>query len=139
MKEQLIKLSALALIVAAACTVPVRNYDAAQIQAVTDLEELMHVNATVADPRFELAEDLEGQTPSTEQWADFLDMGMRLQVTSRQGMHFSMGEGFDAYMLKLGEQAAELEQAVRAQEAERSLNLVLDIESTCRDCHRQYK
>ena len=129
----------LVLALAAACAPPVRDLDTEEIGELTDLEELMYVKATIADPRFKLARSLEGETPSDADWAAFADMGARLQVTSRHGKRFSMGPGFDAYLDELEQQAAALETAAEARDAGATLRLALEIKGTCRACHDDYR
>jgi hypothetical protein len=122
-----------------ACAAPTRDLDTQEIEAITELEELMYVKATVADPRFKLAKGL-GQRPLTdEEWAAFVDMGARLQVTSRHGLRFSMGPGFDAYLSTLGEQATALEAAARDHDRAATVELALSIKGTCAACHDDFR
>lgn len=139
MNAKQIKWGLAALLIGAACAAPTRDFDAEQIRAVVDFEELMYVNATVADPRFKLAAELEGSVPTDAQWEEFADMAKRLQATSRQGLTFGKGDGFDAYFEQLIGQAEELGRAVEAREAEKTFDLAFDIKSTCRDCHKDYR
>jgi len=123
----------------AACAAPERDMAADEIAALDDFEELMWVKATVADPRFDLAEELEGATLEDDQWAEFADMGRRLQLTSAKGIEFGKGAGFDAYFEQLAEQAAALETAAADRDAQRTLSLALGIKDTCKACHREYR
>src|SRR5262245_61089311 len=69
-----------------------RDLPADQIGKLTKLDELMEVQATLADPQFKKA----GQPSySDADFATFADVGTRLQVTSARLKEFSKGPGFD--------------------------------------------
>jgi hypothetical protein len=127
------------LLAASACSAPVRDLDAEAIESLTDLDELMDVNATVADPRFKLAKSLADRTPTESEWAEFIDMGTRLQVTARHAKRFSMGEGFDGFLRQLEGQAKSLEDAARARDKRATVDLAAAIKGTCKACHDEYK
>ena len=121
------------------CSVPVRDYTVEQIGVVEKLDELMHVQATVADPRFKLAAARAGQDLTDEEWGQFADMGTRLTATVRRIAKFSKGADFDRWNAQLGDQAARLRRLVRERQRDASLQLVGEMRKTCADCHRQFK
>lgn len=130
--------SALALL-SFACTAPTRDLNASEIEAITELEELMYVKATVADPCFKLAKGLAERAPTDAEWAAFEDMGARLQVTSRQGLRFSMGPEFDAYLGDLERLAADLEDAASRRDQLQSVGFVGAIKDVCAACHDDFR
>lgn len=136
-RRLLVAAAALALVVA--CAAPQRDYTIDQIAEVDNLEELMDVQATVADPRFKLARSLEGQDFSDEDWAQFADMATRLQATTERCKKFSPGADFDRWNLDLQQQAIKLTTAVKARNSATSLKLVGGMRKTCAACHRKYK
>ena len=98
----------LCLLFVVACSAPQRDYDADKIAAVKDLDELMHVQATVADPRFKMAKKLSGKELSGNDFEAFIDMGRRLQLTAKRLPEFSRGEEWNGFAKQLGDQAIEI-------------------------------
>ena len=121
------------------CSAPKRDYDVEQIAAVKSLKELMRVQATVADPRFKLARKVQGTALTEAQFAEFVDMGSRLQATAARMGAFSMGPGFDAYTNKLASQAAALERAARGHDGPATTGTALAIKKTCAACHGEFR
>lgn len=121
------------------CRAPRRDYDAARIADVKSLEELMDVQATVADPRFKLARKVHGKPLTDAQFAEFVDMGSRLQVTAKRMSAFSQGPGFDRYANDLASQAAELERAARGHDGPTTTGTALKIKKTCAACHGEFR
>jgi cytochrome c556 len=124
---------------ALSCHAPKKDYDAKQIASVGSLDELMDVQATVADPRFKLARKLKGKELNDAQFAEFVDMGSRLGATSKRLEYFSKGPGFDQYVKKLATQAAELEKAARGRNGPATTDTALAIKNTCAACHGEFK
>ena len=122
-----------------ACAAPTRDYDIAQIEKVDDLVLLMHVQATVADPRFELADRLASDEVSASDFAAFLDMGRRLAATSRRLPAFSMGPGFDTFGTDQLSKARALEKYAGSGDGARTLETALSIKKTCAACHAEYR
>ncbi|MFT7669296.1 MAG: hypothetical protein ACI8X5_001996 [Planctomycetota bacterium] len=128
------------VLLAGACAAPHRDYDPQQIEGALTLEELMDVNASVADPLFKLGKKLRDSEITDEHWALFNDMGQRLHLTSLQvKTKFSKGPGFDAYLDELNEQSVELIHASLATDKSRTLDLLVEIKNTCAACHDEYK
>jgi len=121
------------------CSAPKRDYDVDQIAAVKSLKELMRVQATVADPRFKLARKVQGTPLTDAQFAEFIDMGNRLQATSTRMGAFSMGPGFDTYANNLASQAAALERAARGRDGPATTATALAIKKTCAACHGEFR
>jgi len=121
-----------------ACSAPKRGYSVDQIAAVEDLEELMYVQATVADPRFRLAKGLEADAVTDAQFAEFADMGKRLGATTKVLPRFSMGKGFKKYAQRMAEQSAELERLALAKDG-KAAAVALGIKKTCAACHDDYR
>ncbi len=127
------------LVTSISCRAPHRDYDTEQINALDDLEQLMDVQATVADPRFDLADELKDRDFTAEDWAAFLDMGTRLQATAAKVASFSEGEDFDRWNTQLGNQARDLVTHIQAKAAPQTLATVHELQATCRACHDKYK
>jgi len=128
-----------ALLAALSCTPPTRDYDVEQIRATTDLEELMYVQATVADPMFEVAEATAAADVDEDQRARFLDMAVRLQACAEVLETMSRLPDFQAYARELGEHAAAVEQAVDMGDMDAVLESTLAVRSTCAACHDDFR
>ena len=100
---------------------------------------LMHVQATVADPCFDLVDGLGAQKLSDSQWAKLEDMGTRLQATATRAKTFSMGGDFDRYNGDMGAEAARLVTHATGRDRTKALASVGSIRQSCRACHKQYK
>jgi hypothetical protein len=125
----------LAFGLAAAC-VPHRDYSPAQIEHLTKLDEVMDVQATVADPQFKKV----GQPSySDADWAAFADMGGRLQVTSLKIHQFSKGPEFDQLADRLHAGAEALSAAASAKNAASASTTLGEIKVTCKTCHAKFK
>ncbi len=100
----------LCLLFALACSAPQRDYTPDEIMRETDSEELMHVQATVADPRFKLAKKLDAAKMTADDFEQFLDMGRRLQLTSGRIGEIAKSD-FGGLNKQLASQAKQLEVA----------------------------
>lgn len=136
-----LRMSVLALFAASfACRAPKRDYDVAQIAQVTSMKELMRVQRTVADPRFKLAAKMRGKPLGDAEFAEFLDMGTRLEATAKRLASFSEGRpGFDKYAADLGKQAADLGRAARAKNGPDTTSAALAMKKTCAACHGEFR
>jgi len=122
-----------------ACSPPERDYDAKRILEVDDLEELMYVQATVADRRFRLARRADPDKITPAQFGEFVDMGQRLGASAGVLPKFSMGPEFDAYAKQLGERAGELERAAKARDGKATVGLAGQIRQVCAACHDKFR
>ena len=122
-----------------ACSPPERDYDEKQILQVKDLEELMYVQATVADRRFRLARRVDPQAMTPAQFAEFEDMGRRLEASTRVLPRFSKGPGFDAYVEQLASRSRELERAAKARDGKATVDLAGQVKQVCAACHDEFR
>jgi hypothetical protein len=122
-----------------ACSPPKRDYDEEHILQVTDLEELMYVQATVADRRFRLARRVDPEKMTSAQFAEFEDMGRRLQASTRVLPKFSKGPGFDAYIKQLDARSRELERAAKARDGQATVDLAGQVKQVCAACHDEFR
>jgi cytochrome c556 len=128
-------LSALALFLLLAC-VPKRDLPPDEIRKLSDLEHVMHVQATIADPQFKKI----GEQSYTEQdWAAFADVGARLQVTSDKAKEFSKGPEYDALADQLHAHAESLAAAASAKDARAASDSLSQIKATCKTCHSKFR
>ncbi len=109
-----------------------------QIAAEVDFEVLMHVQETVAEPRFELAQSLDAATMSENDFEQFIDMGHRLRLTAKRIAEISKTD-FGGLDKQLTAEAAALEKFARALDAANTLKAVRSVKKTCAACHAQYR
>lgn len=134
MLRSLASASVLALF-AAAC-VPHRDLPPDQIEKLDKLDQVMDVQATVADPQFKKI----GQSSYTdEDWNAFADMANRLQVTSHKILQFSKGPEFDQLANQLHAHAEKLGQVTTAKDAAGASDTLATIKATCKECHSKFK
>ena len=98
-------------VVGSSC-VPHRDLPPDQIEKLAKLDDVMDVQATVADPQFKKMD----QTAYTD-GAAFADMGNRIQVTSTKIHQFSKGPEFDQLADRLHAGAETLSAAASAKDA----------------------
>ena len=122
-----------------ACSPPERDYDEKRILEVDDLEELMYVQATVADRRFRLARRVDPEAMTPGQFGEFVDMGRRLGASAKVLPKFSKEPEFDAYASQLGERAGELERAAKARDGKATVELAGQIRQVCAACHDKFR
>lgn len=123
----------------AACSPPERDYEEERILQVKDLEELMYVQATVADRRFRLARRVDPQKMTAAQFAEFEDMGRRLHASAQVLPKFSKGPGFDAYTKQLDARSRELERAAKARDGKAVVDLAGQVKQVCAACHDEFR
>ncbi len=133
----------IALTLLVACAPPKRDFDDEQIKSVADFDELMWVQATVADPRFELAEKSTRESLTKEHLEAFRDMGHRLRIAARRMPAFReelmVDDGFVRFAQQQQEKAEMLEMAAQAGDRKVVLDLALSIRTTCAACHVAYR
>ena len=141
MATRVLLVASLAVLVGS-CVPPTRDFDAAQIKAVTDFDELMWVQATVADDRFKMAKNADPNALSDSELGAFIDMGQRLQATARripelgeQGKNASFRE----LAAELASRAAVVEREARAKNGPAAVKAVLAVKDTCQKCHAEFK
>lgn len=125
----------LVLLGAAAC-VPKRDLPPAEIEKLPSLEQVMDVQATVADPQFG---KIDKASYDDQDWAAFADMGSRLQVTSNKSKQFSKGPEFDALADQLHAKAEALSTAASAKDAKAASDALAQIKATCKSCHSKFR
>ena len=124
-----------AFLVASAC-VPHRDLPPDQIEKLTKLDDVMDVQATVADPQFKKMDE----TAYTDaDWAAFADMGNRIQVTSTKIHQFSKGPEFDQLADRLHAGAEALSAAASAKDAAKASSTLASMKATCKECHSKFK
>lgn len=85
-----------------------RDVPAKDIPGLGKLDEVMDVQATVADPQFS---KIGAASYGDADYAAFADVSERIQATSLKTKSFSKGPGFDALADRLGEVAKRLGEA----------------------------
>lgn len=128
-------LLAFALLTAIAC-VPKRDLQAPEIQQLPDLEKVMDVQATVADPQFK---KIDQGSYTDADWAAFADVGARIQVTSVKSKDFSKGAEFNVFADRLHDKAAALATAAAAKDAAAASKALAEMKATCKECHSKFK
>jgi cytochrome c556 len=120
----------------AASCVPHRDLPPDQINQLTKLDDVMDVQATVADPQFKKIGDT---TFADADWAAFTDMGNRIQVTSLKIKQFSKGPEFDQLADRLHAGAQNLSAAASAKDAAKASATLGEMKATCKECHSKFK
>lgn len=124
------------LAIAAACSPPHRDVPAKDIPQLGDLEDVMDVQATVADPWFKKT----GQASYTDaDYATLADVSERIQATSARAKAFSKGPGFDELTDRLGREAKDLGDAAAKKDAKASSDALTNMKITCKECHTKFR
>jgi hypothetical protein len=124
-----------AAILCAAC-VPKRDLQPDQIDKLEKLDDVMDVQATVADPQFK---KVGGISYSDTDWAAFADMGNRLQSTSHKILQFTKGPDFDKLANQLHANAESLSAAAKTKDAKAASDALAQTKATCKECHSKFK
>lgn len=124
------------LAVTFAC-VPHRDVPAGDIPNLGSLEQVMQVQATVADPQFSKIGD-EAKYGDAD-YAAFADVATRIGATSARAKNFSKGPGFDKLADQLHEQADKLGAAASAKDGKSASSALAAMKATCKDCHKQFR
>lgn len=125
----------LGLFAIAAC-VPKRDLPPDQISKLTKLDEVMDVQATIADPQFKKIGEA---SYADADWAAFTDLGSRIQVTAAKAKDFSKGPEFDKLADQLGGKAKELSAAATAKDSGAASTALTEMKATCKECHSKFK
>jgi cytochrome c556 len=115
---------------------PKKNLPVSEIPKLTKLEDVMDVQATVADPLFKKAS---APSCSDADWAAFADASVRLQATAVKIKDFSKGADFDALAARLHDQAGALGSAATAKDVAGAQTALRDLKSTCKECHKKFR
>src|SRR5262249_10317140 len=131
---------ALAVAVAAglplfAC-VPTLNTPIEDIPKLKSLKEVMHNQATTADPQFAKAG---GDSFTDADYAGFTDTSKRIGATSLKVKDVSKGPEFDALAQRLHEKAEALGTAAGAKDAAGSKTALVEMKATCKECHSKFR
>lgn len=119
----------------AAC-VPHKDVAAADVPKLAKLDDVMDVQATVADPQFKKI----GQGSYTdEDFAAFADVSTRIQATSVKAKDFTKGPGFDKLADRLHDEAATLGVAAGNKDAKGSSDALAAMKATCKECHKSFR
>ena len=129
----LLSIAALALLTSC---VPKRDLPPDQIEKLGKLDDVMDVQATVADPQFA---KIGAATYADADWAAFADMGSRIQVTSHKIHQFSKGPEFDQFADQLHAGAEALSAAATAKDAQAASATLAKMKATCKACHSKFK
>jgi hypothetical protein len=124
------------VLVAVAGCVPHRDLQPDQIDKLGKLDDVMDVQATVADPQFK---KIGGIAYADADWAAFADLGSRIQATSHKALQFSKGPGFDALANQLHAKAEALSAAATAKDAKAASDALAEMKATCKECHSKFK
>ena len=125
-----------ALVVLPLACVPHRDLQPDQIEKLDKLDDVMDVQATVADPQFKKV----GQASYTdEDWVAFADVANRLQVTTKKIHQFSKGPEFDKLADDLHAKAEQLGAAAAAKDAKAASDTLASMKATCKACHSKFK
>ena len=120
----------------AACGPPKRDVKAADVAGLKDLEEVMDVQATIADPQMKKA----GAAQYTdEDYAAFAEVSSRIQATSVKAKQFTKGPEFDKLADTLHETAVKLGAAATAKDAKGASDSLAEMKATCKGCHSKFK
>lgn len=122
-----------------ACSPPKRDYTVDQIKAEADFEQLMYAQATIADPRFALAGKLDAAKMTKDDFAQFVDMGTRLDAASARLKDFSKGAGYDEYSDVQAKLSKDLVKYAQAGDGKKTLKTARGIQKNCAACHSEYR
>lgn len=121
---------------AVACSPPHRDVPAKDVPSLGSLEEVMDVQATVADPWFPKAS---AAAFTDADFATLADVGDRIQATGARTKSFSKGPAFDALADRLGGTGKQLVEAAGRKDAKAASEALLAMKSTCKECHSSFR
>lgn len=130
-----LSLSIVASFAFAACT-PVLSTPIAEIPKLKSLKEVMHNQATVADPQWG---KIGSDAYTDADYAAFAEVSERIGVTSLKIKDFTMGPDFDALAVRLHEKAEALGVAVKAKDLAGTSAALKDMKATCKECHSKFR
>lgn len=130
-----LRLSVVASLAFAACT-PVLSTPIAEIPKLTSLKEVMHNQATVADPQWG---KIGADAYTDADYAAFAELAERIGATSLKIKDFTQGADFDALAVRLHEKADALGVAVKAKDLAATSGSLKDMKATCKECHSKFR
>jgi len=125
----------LLLVVLVSC-VPKKDLPPDQIRALTSLDDVMKVQATIADPQFKR---IDAGQYGDDDWRAFADLGSRIQVTAEKAKQFSKGPDFDRLADRLGQTGADLVTATEARNASGASQALTEMRVVCKTCHAKFR
>lgn len=121
----------------AACAPPHRDVAAADVPKLTNLKELMDVQATIADPQFKKVGD--EATYTDTDYANFTEVSNRILATSTKAKEFSKGPDFDRLCDALHDRATKLGEAAKAKNGKASSDGLAEMKKVCKECHSKHR
>ena len=118
------------------CAAPRRPMAVEAISGVRTLEDLMHVQATYADPQFD---KIDAGTLSDADFSAMVDAARHLVATSGKIPDFSRGREFDALAGRLGERARALQAAAQAKDGPAARQVLASMKQVCKTCHARFR
>ena len=135
-KATLVLATAIVAAAFVACGPPHRDVPAADVAKLPSLDQVMDVQATIADPEMKKA----GAPSYTDaDYAAFAEVSNRIQATSTKAKEFSKGPDFDKLADKLHETAVTLGKAAAAKDQKGSSDALATMKATCKECHSKFK
>lgn len=123
---------------AAACAPPHRDVAAADVPKLTNLKELMDVQATIADPQFKKVGD--EATYTDADYANFEEVSNRILATSTKAKEFSKGNAdFERLCDALHDRAEKLGAAAKAKNGKASSDGLAEMKKVCKECHSKHR
>jgi cytochrome c556 len=135
MRETIVAV-AVAVVLLAACAPPQKNIPTAEVPKLTKLDDVMDVQATVADPQFK---KIGAASYGDADFAAFADTADRIAATSIKIKDFSKGPAFDALAVRLHDKAGALAQAAQAKDAAGARTALTEMKATCKECHSKFR
>ncbi len=96
----------------------------------------MDAQATAADPQFR---KLRAASFSDADFSGFVDAGRRIELTSAKIVDFSKGPQFDAFAMRLNEQARALASAGQARDQAQARAALKAMKEVCKSCHSRFR
>lgn len=131
---------ALAAFAAHCVPAPKKAYTPDEIPQINEIDEIMHVQAHVADPVFGKRDQ---EAFSDDEFAEMVRVGKLLQATGATlADKFAKdhgGESFASFANGLKAQAAKLEAAGTAKNAEDTRGALTAIKTQCAACHSKHR
>jgi cytochrome c556 len=119
-----------------ACSPAHRDVPAKDVPSLGSLEDVMQVQATVADPWFAKAS---AKTFTDADFTTLADVGDRIQATGARTKSFSKGPAFDALADRLGGTGKQLAEAAARKDAAGASVALVAMKATCKECHSAFR
>lgn len=137
-RSLLLSLGLAAAATCAACAPPHRDVVAADVPKLTNLKELMDVQATTADPQFKKVGD--EATYTDADYAAFEETSNRILATSVKAKEFSKGNAdFDRLCDALHDRAEKLGAAAKAKNGKAASDGLAEMKKVCKECHSKHR